>query len=73
MNFENTCFKTGFKNCILKIRDVYLNSKFVVNRNLSQDSINSVDFLWYITSQKKFLPKCSNFKNPAEVTKEGKF
>ena len=27
LNFEVTCYKTGFKNCILRICNIYINSK----------------------------------------------
>ena len=48
MNFEVTCFKISFTVCILKICEFYLNSKYFGNQNLSQDSRNSGEFLWYI-------------------------
>ena len=50
MNFEVICFKI----CILKICDIYLNSKYFFNQNISQDSKNSGEFLWYIIFEKSF-------------------
>ena len=74
MNFEVTCFEIGFTFCILKICDIYLNSKYFFNQNISQDSRNSEEFLWYIIPQKvsnlvklqekgQRLPKLANITN----------
>ena len=54
MHFEVTCFDIGFENRILKIRDIYVNSEYLFNQNISQDSRNSGEFLWHIVSRKVF-------------------
>ena len=41
MSLEVTCFEIGFKNCILKIGNIYLYSKFFFNQKISEDSSNS--------------------------------
>ena len=38
MNFEITCFEMGFKNCILKVSDIYSSGKYFFNQNISHDS-----------------------------------
>ena len=48
MNFEVTCYQIGFKNCNLKICDIYLTSKNFFDQNISQDSRKSGELLWYI-------------------------
>ena len=58
-----TCLKIDFKNCTLKICDIYLNSKYFANQILSQDSRNSGEFLWYIIFWKNFFKLGLTSKN----------
>ena len=39
MNFEFTCFKIGFRNCILKFCDIHLNSNYFFNQNTAQEGL----------------------------------
>ena len=66
-------FKIGFKICILKICEFYLYSKYFGNQNISQNSRNSGEFLWYIIFWKSFFQTWSNFKKTTAITKIGKY
>ena len=71
MNFEVTCFKIGSKNCSLKIYDIFLNSKYFFNQNISQDSKILGNFCGALFFEKVFSNLVKLQKNEKD-TKIGK-
>ena len=72
MNWEVTGFEKDFEMYILKICDIFANSNFFYNQNISMDSRSCGECLWYEISRKNFFLTWSNFKNRAQITKVGK-
>ena len=73
MNFEVICFKTAFKICILKICDIYLNSKYFLNQNISQDSKKFWGIFVVHKFPKKVLSNLVKLQKTTEITKIGKY
>ena len=64
----------SFTICILKIREFQLYSKKFDNQNISQDSKNSEDFLWYIIFRKSFFKLSqTSKKKTTKINKIGKY
>ena len=65
MNFEITCFKIGFKNCILKIClfifKIFVQSKHITGCNKISESFAVHNF------SKKFGQTWSNFEKPQSL------
>ena len=66
MKFEVTCFEIGFKNCILEICDVYVNSKFFFNQNISKGFKKYWEIFVIHNFSKKF------FSNLVKLRKNGR-
>ena len=68
-NFGVACFEIGFINCIFKICEFSIYSKYFGIQKLSQDSRNSGKFLWHIIFRKTFFKLGQTSKNDINYQK----